>query len=218
MGRCQLRPYSPSWVALCSLSNEAAVVVVYRPDRFARQHSFDQGVPGPAPPMPSFADSQLHFMVTQLTPILVELGDLPIPARDRVARYTPEFRLYWRRNLDSFLTFACGQPVVPGMSVVRIRDVSLRATTKVRGADWRGPHGQWAITEAVPLNREFPTALPPPPQVAPRRVSAQGTRGRTRPLAPAEPSQPSSSQAPAAGESRRRKRLRRVRGSLSLYT
>lgn len=40
----------PGW--LPALNNEAAGVAVYRPDRFARQLGFDQGVPGPAPRCP----------------------------------------------------------------------------------------------------------------------------------------------------------------------
>ncbi|KAE9445244.1 hypothetical protein C3L33_22857, partial [Rhododendron williamsianum] len=128
----------PGWLPF--LNNETTGVVVYRPDRFARQLSFNQGVPGPAPPMPSFVESQLRFMVTQLSPNLVQLGNLPIPARDRVSAYTPEFRLFWRRNLDSFLTFARGQAVVPEASTIRKQDTSLRAITDVRAVDWRGPH------------------------------------------------------------------------------
>ncbi|KAE9467466.1 hypothetical protein C3L33_00633, partial [Rhododendron williamsianum] len=199
----------PGWLPF--LNNEAAEVVVYRPDRYARQLSFDQGVPGPAPPMPSFTESQLRFMANQLTPILMQLGDLPIPARDRVAGYTPEFRLFWRRNLDSFLTFVRGHAVIPEVSMVRVRDTSLRAITEVQAVDWRGPHSQWVVIDVAPLNREFPAMPPPPPEAAPRRTSARVTRGRTQPPTPAGPSQPSSSQAPAAGEARRHKRVRTQR-------
>lgn len=140
--------------------------------------------------MPSYAESQLRFMVTQLTPILTQLGDLVIPDRERVAGYTPELRLFWRRNLDSFLTFVRGQAVVPEMSVVRTRDTSLRAITEVRGADWRRPHSQWAVINAAPLNRAFLEVLPPPPPAAPRCPNTRGARGRTQPPPPAEPSQP----------------------------
>ncbi|KAI8524922.1 hypothetical protein RHMOL_Rhmol13G0187200 [Rhododendron molle] len=45
----------PGWLSF--LNNEAAGVVVYRPDRFAKQLGFDQRVPGPAPSMPSFVES-----------------------------------------------------------------------------------------------------------------------------------------------------------------
>ncbi|KAE9452368.1 hypothetical protein C3L33_15731, partial [Rhododendron williamsianum] len=123
----------PGWLPFLNI--EAAGVVVYRPDRFARQLSFDQGVHGPTPLMPSFAESQLRFMATQLSPILMQLGNLPIPAKDRVSSYTPEFRLFWRKNLDSFLTFVRGQAVIPEVSTVRVRDTSLRAITEQRERD-----------------------------------------------------------------------------------
>ncbi|KAI8572695.1 hypothetical protein RHMOL_Rhmol01G0219900 [Rhododendron molle] len=141
----------------------------------------------------------------------MQLGDLPIPAMDRITGYTPEFHLFWRRNLDSFLTFVRRQVIVPKAFAVRVQDTSLRAITNVRVVDWRGPHSQWAVIDIVPLNREFPAMPPPPPQVAPRRISARATRGRAQSSAPAEPSQPSSSQAPAAEEARRHKRLRTQR-------
>ncbi|KAE9455761.1 hypothetical protein C3L33_12337, partial [Rhododendron williamsianum] len=178
-----------------------------------RQLGFDQGVPGPAPAMPSFAESQLRFMAGELSPILAHLGDLPIPDRDRVSSYTREFRAFWRRNLDSFQTFVRGQAVVPDIVTIRTRDTSLRAITVARAADWRGPRGQWAVIHAEPVNRVFPEeAAPPPPQAAPGRTRARGSRVRTQslPLPPAGPSQPSSSQAPAAVERRRPKRIRNV--------
>ncbi|KAE9445285.1 hypothetical protein C3L33_22818, partial [Rhododendron williamsianum] len=141
----------PGWLPF--LNNETTGVVVYRLDRFARQLRFDQGVPGPAPPIPSFA-------------------------------------------------------VVPEASTIRTRDTSLRAITEVRAVDWLGPHSQWAVIDAAPLNKAFPAMPPLPPQAAPRCTGTRVTRGRTQPPPPAEPSQPSSSHAPAAGEARRPKRLR----------
>ncbi|KAE9459110.1 hypothetical protein C3L33_08986, partial [Rhododendron williamsianum] len=62
----------PGWLPF--LNSETTGVVAYCPDRFARQLGFDQGVPGPVPPMPSFAESQLRFMATQLSPIQARLG------------------------------------------------------------------------------------------------------------------------------------------------
>ncbi|KAE9445358.1 hypothetical protein C3L33_22744, partial [Rhododendron williamsianum] len=172
----------PGW--LPTLCNETAGLAVYRPDRFARQLGFDQGVPGPAPAMPSFVESQLRFMAGELSQILTQLGDLPIPGRDRVSSYTPEFRVFWRRNLDSFLTFV------------------------------RGPRSQWAVIHAEPVNRVFPVeAAPVLPQAAPGRTRVRGPCVRTQPPPPppAEPSQPSSSQAPATGERHRPKRIRNQR-------
>ncbi|KAI8535074.1 hypothetical protein RHMOL_Rhmol10G0146800 [Rhododendron molle] len=99
-----------------------------------------------------------------------------------------------------------------------MRDTSLRAITEVRGADWRGPHDQWAVIDATPLNRKFSVMPPPPSQAARRRASTRVTRGRMQLLAPAESSQPSSSQAPTAGEGRRCKRICTVRGSSFHYT
>lgn len=161
------------------LSNEASGATVYRPNRFARQLSFDQGVPGAASPMPSFVESQLRFVVTWFTDILVWLGDLPIPARDNIGRYTLEFHLFWRRNLDSFLTFVHGEASIPAVSEIRTRDTSLQAITEARGADWCGPHSQWAVVDAAPLNVGLLQVPPPAPPVAARRVIAQGARGRT---------------------------------------
>ncbi|KAE9444619.1 hypothetical protein C3L33_23483, partial [Rhododendron williamsianum] len=97
--------------------------------------------------------SQLRFMAGQLSPILAHLGDSPIPDRDRVSTYTQEFRAFWRRNLDSFLTFVCGQAVVPEACTIRTRDTSLRAITGVRAVEWRRPRSQWAVIHAAPLNR-----------------------------------------------------------------
>ncbi|KAE9446002.1 hypothetical protein C3L33_22095, partial [Rhododendron williamsianum] len=91
------------------LNNEAHGVSAYRPDRFARQLSFDQGVPVHAPLVSSFVESQLRFTRPNTFDILARLGDLPIPSRDDVRRYTPEFRLFWRRNLDSFLLLFVGR-------------------------------------------------------------------------------------------------------------
>ncbi|KAE9445286.1 hypothetical protein C3L33_22816, partial [Rhododendron williamsianum] len=198
----------PGW--LPTLCSETTGVAVYRPNRFARKLGFDQGVPRPAPAMPSFVESQLRFMAGQLSPILTQLDNLPIPARDRVSDYTPEFRVFWKRNFDSFLTFVRGQAVVPEASTIRTRDTSLRAITVVRATDWRGPRGQWAVIHAEPVNRVFPTEVPAPPQAAPGRTRARGSHARTQPPPPPPtgPSQPSSSQAPAAGETRRPKRIR----------
>lgn len=198
----------PGWLPF--LNNEASGVTVYHPDRFARQLSFDQGVPGAAPPMPSLAESQLRFTQPHTSGILAQLGDLPIPARDNVGHYTAEFHLFWRRNLDTFLTFMQGESTVPEEFAIRTRDTSLQAATKARRGDWRGPHSRWAVTEVVPLNRGFPPVPPPAPPVAARRASARGTWGRTQPPAPAKPSQPSSSQVPAVGGSLRRKRIHTV--------
>lgn len=184
--------------------------MVYRPDRFARQLSFDQGVPRAAPPMPSLADFLLCFTRPHTSDVLAQLRDLPIPARDNIGRYTAEFHLFWRRNLDSFLTIAQGGAIIPGESAILMRDTSLRATTETRRGDWRGAHSRWAVIEAMPLSRGFPPVLPPTPPVATRGASAQGTQGRTQPRAPMEPSQPSSLQDPAAGGSRRHKRIHTV--------
>ncbi|KAI8543005.1 hypothetical protein RHMOL_Rhmol08G0185200 [Rhododendron molle] len=134
------------------LNNEAHGVSVYRPDQFARQLSFDQGVPGYAPLVSSFVESQLHFMRPHTSDALVQLGYLPIPSGDDVGCYTPEFRLFWRRNLDSFLLFVRGEAEVPKASEIRTRDTSLRAITKARGVDWREHHSMWAVTD-TPLER-----------------------------------------------------------------
>ncbi|KAE9465282.1 hypothetical protein C3L33_02812, partial [Rhododendron williamsianum] len=181
----------PGWLTF--LNNEASGVTVYRPDRFARQLSFDQGVLGAASVMPTFAKSQHRFVVTQISDILLQLGDLPIPLRDNVGHYTPEFHLFWGRNLNFFLTFVHGEASVPEVSEIRTQDTSLRAITEVRGPDWHGPHSQWAMTDAVPINRDFSAMPPPAPQAVERRAPARGAQGRTQPLASAGPSQPSSS-------------------------
>ncbi|KAE9445895.1 hypothetical protein C3L33_22217, partial [Rhododendron williamsianum] len=196
----------PGWLPF--LNNEAHGVSVYCPDRFVRQLSLDQGVPGHAPLVSSFVDSQLCFTRPHTSDILAGLGDFPIPSRDDVGSYTPEFRLFWRRNLDSFLLFVRGEAEILEVSEIRTRDTSLRAIAEARGASWRGPHSMWAVTDATPLNVAPPPGFPPVPPIDVRHVPAQGTRGRVHPPAPAEPSQPSSSRMPVAGEGRRRKRLR----------
>lgn len=142
--------------------------------------------------------------------VLVQLGDLPIPSRDDVRRYTSQFREFWRRNLDSFLLFIRGEPKILETSKIRTPDASLRAITKARGVDWRGPHSMWVVIDAAPLNVAPPLGLLLAALAAARQVPAQGTRRRTHPRAPVESSKPFSSRAPVAGKTRRRKRLRRV--------
>lgn len=186
-------------------------MTVYLPDRFARQPSFDQGVPGAAPPMSSFVDSQLHFVQTHTPNVVEQLRCLTIPARDNIRGYTAEFHQLWRRNLNSFLTFVRGVTIiVPDTSKIRTRDTSLRVVTKARRDDWRRPHSRWVVTDAVPLNRGFPPVPPSEAPVAAQCVPTRSTWGRSQPPAPVEPSQPSSSQAPPAGGGQRRKRIHMV--------
>lgn len=168
-------------------------MTIYLPDRFTRQLSFDQGVPGAAPPMSSFVDSQLHFVRTHTPNVVEQLRRLTIPARDNIGGYTAEFHLFWRRNLNSFLTFVRGVAIVPDTSEIRTRDTSLRAITEARRDDWRGPHSRWVVTDVAPLKRGFPPVPPSAAPVAARCVPTRSTRGRSQPPALVEPSQPSSS-------------------------
>lgn len=163
-----------------------------------------------APRLSSFVVSQLRFVQPHTPDILARLGDFPIPSRDDVGRYTPKFRLFWWRNLDSFFLFVHGEAEVPEVSEIRTRDISLRAIAEARGADWRGSQSMWVVTNVAPLNVVFPPGLPSAPPAVVRQVPVRGARGRTHPPAPVEPSQPSSSRAPAAGDGRRHKRLRMV--------
>lgn len=118
---------------------------IYRPDRFARLLSFDQGVPGYAPQLSSFIISHLRFAWPHTPDILAQLGDLPIPSRDDVGGYTQEFSLFRRRNLDSFFLFVRGEAKVLEVSEIRTRETSLRAIAEARGADWLGSQSMWVI-------------------------------------------------------------------------
>ncbi|XP_058191445.1 uncharacterized protein LOC131308524 [Rhododendron vialii] len=138
----------PGWLPF--VNNEAHGVSVYRPDRFVRQLSFDQGVPGSTPLVCSFVESQLRFTRPHTSDILARLGDLPIPSRDDVGRYTSGFRQFWRRNLDSFLLFIRGEAGALEVSEIRTRDTSLRAIAEVRGANWRRPHSMWVVIDVTP--------------------------------------------------------------------
>lgn len=120
------------------LNNDANGVSFYRPDRFAWQLSFDQGAPGVAPPVPTFIESQLRFTQHHTSDILVQLGDLPIPYRGDIGRYTPEFHMFWQRNLDSFLLFVREEAEVPKVSEIHTRDTSLRAVAEARGMTGAG--------------------------------------------------------------------------------
>lgn len=125
-----------------------------------------------------------------ITPVLEGLRHLDIPDRDNVGRYTAEFCLFWRRNLESFLTFVRGDANVPEASEIQTWDTLLRAVAEGWGNDWRGPHNKWAVIDAQPLNRGFPLVPPLVALAAAGRAPTQATQGRTQPPAPTEPSQP----------------------------
>lgn len=122
--------------SLRALCEEGARSVLYRPDRIARQFGNDQGTSGPAPPLKSYVESIRRFtraFVEELSAgneivILLENG--------RETFFTVNNRLAWRRNQDSFVNYVCGNPIVPVVSNVYHRYISLRSP-KARQPDWR---------------------------------------------------------------------------------
>ncbi|KAG5557745.1 hypothetical protein RHGRI_007862 [Rhododendron griersonianum] len=96
--------------ALCA---EGTRSVLYRPDRVARQFGYDQGAPGPAPPLKSYAESHRRFTRAHVEELAEGYDIVVLPRNDREAFFTANGRLAWRRNLDSFINYVRGAPEVP---------------------------------------------------------------------------------------------------------
>ncbi|KAG5524667.1 hypothetical protein RHGRI_031368 [Rhododendron griersonianum] len=86
--------------ALCA---EGTRSVLYRLDRVARQFGYDQGAPGPAPPLKSYAESLRRFTRAHVEELAEGYDVVVLPRNDRETFFTANGRLAWRRNLDSFV-------------------------------------------------------------------------------------------------------------------
>ncbi|KAH7860032.1 hypothetical protein Vadar_008396 [Vaccinium darrowii] len=146
-----------TWVTPCyllTLSAEGPVLVSYRADRLQIQFRYDQGVPrGPPPPPKDFLTGIRRF----LKPFNHELtanygGDRVIPSSKRKAAFTPENRVYWARNLQSFTDFMRTPAVVPSADLISKKDLTLRTFKPGRDSDWRGPQSCWVKGTVVPFD------------------------------------------------------------------
>ncbi|KAG5528020.1 hypothetical protein RHGRI_028826 [Rhododendron griersonianum] len=158
--------------ALCA---EGPRAVLYRPDRVARQFGYDQGAPGPAPPLRSFVESLRRFTRAFVAELSEGYTILVLPRNDREAFFTANGRLAWRRNLDSFINYVRGAPEVPALPDVYHRDVSLRSP-KARQTGWRGKRSRWAPPSAASAASRGITIAEPISTVIPSRM----TRAKAR--------------------------------------
>ncbi|KAG5561577.1 hypothetical protein RHGRI_004580 [Rhododendron griersonianum] len=155
--------------ALCA---EGPRAVLYRPHRVARQFGYDQGAPGPAPPLRSFVESLRRFTRAFVGELSEGYTILVLPRNDWETFFTANNRLAWRRNLDSFINYVRGVPVIPAMSVVYHRDISLRSP-KARQPGWRDKSTYWATsgTTPTPAASRGITIAEPISTVLPTRVT-----------------------------------------------
>ncbi|KAG5531172.1 hypothetical protein RHGRI_025958 [Rhododendron griersonianum] len=151
---------------------EGPRAVLYRPDRVARQFGYDQGAPGPAPPLRSFVESLRRFTRAFVAELSEGYTILVLPRNGRETFFTANNRLAWRRNLDSFINYVRGVPVIPAMSVVYHRDISLRSP-KARQPGWRDKSTYWATsgTTPTPAASRGITIAEPISAVLPTRVT-----------------------------------------------
>ncbi|KAE9446280.1 hypothetical protein C3L33_21820, partial [Rhododendron williamsianum] len=126
---------SCSLPALCA---EGARSVLYCPDRVARQFGYDQGASGPTPPLKSYIESICRFTRAFAEELSAGYEVVTLPENNRETFFTANNRLAWRRNLDSFINYVRGNPVVPAVFVVYHCDISLRSP-KARKSGWREP-------------------------------------------------------------------------------
>ncbi|KAG5553173.1 hypothetical protein RHGRI_011143 [Rhododendron griersonianum] len=153
--------------ALCA---EGTRSVLYRPDRVARQFGYDQGAPGPAPPLKSYAESLRRSTRAHVEELAEGYDVVVLPRNDMEAFFTANGRLAWRRNLDSFINYVRGAPEVPALPDVYHRDVSLRSP-KARQTGWRGKRSRWAPPSAAPVASRGITIAEPISTIIPSRMT-----------------------------------------------
>ncbi|KAG5565735.1 hypothetical protein RHGRI_001601 [Rhododendron griersonianum] len=161
--------------SLPALCTEGMRSVLYRPDRVARQFGYDQGAPGPAPPLRSYVVSLRRFTRAFAEELSEGYNIVVLPRKDRETFFMANSRLAWRRNLDSFINYIRGLPEIPAFSDVYHRDVSLRSL-KARQPGWRGKRSYWAQSSATPVASRGVTIAEPISTVLPPRV----TRAKAR--------------------------------------
>ncbi|KAG5564754.1 hypothetical protein RHGRI_000829 [Rhododendron griersonianum] len=112
--------------SLPALCEEGTRSMLYRPDRVARQCGYDQGAPGRAPLLRSYAESLRRFTRAHVEELAEGYNVVVLSRNDRETFFTANGRLAWRRNLDSFINYVRGASEVSAFSDVYHRDVSLR--------------------------------------------------------------------------------------------
>ncbi|KAE9444973.1 hypothetical protein C3L33_23129, partial [Rhododendron williamsianum] len=158
--------------ALCADGTRS---VLYHPDRVARQFGYDQGAPGPAPPLKSYAESLRRFTRAHVEELAEGYDVVVLPRNDRETFFTANGRLAWHHNLNSFIHYVRGAPEVPALSDVYHRDVSLRSP-QARQPGWRGKRSRWAPPSATPSASRSITIAEPISTVIPPRM----TRAKAR--------------------------------------
>ncbi|KAG5528266.1 hypothetical protein RHGRI_029067 [Rhododendron griersonianum] len=131
--------------ALCA---EGTRSVLYRPDRVSRQFGYDQGAPGPAPPLKGYNESIRRFTRAFVEELSAGYEIVVLPENSRETFFKANNCLAWRRNMDSFVNYVRGNLVVPVVSDVYHRDISLRSPKA------RQPGG--AVRAATGLHQALP--------------------------------------------------------------
>ncbi|KAF7119646.1 hypothetical protein RHSIM_Rhsim13G0080700 [Rhododendron simsii] len=134
--------------ALCA---EGARSVLYCPDGVVRQFGYDQGAPGLGPPLKSYIESIRCFTGAFMEELSAGYEIVILPKNDRET-FMANNCLAWRRNLDSFINYVRGDPVVLAVLDVYYRDISLGSPKARQGG---------AARAAIWLRQTPP---PPPPQ------------------------------------------------------
>jgi hypothetical protein len=139
---------------LPTFAAEGPILVLYRADRLQMQFGFDQGVPsGPPSPPASFYAAIRRFLKMYNNELTAGYGgEKVIPSSHREPAFTPENRVYWARNLQSFLDFVQTAPVVPPAEPISKRDLTLRSFKPGKHADWRGLYSCWVDKTMIPPN------------------------------------------------------------------
>lgn len=70
--------------------------------------------------------SQRRFLDAFIGDLILGKEGLTLLGSDRMGDHTIGFHLFWRRNLNFFLDFVKGEPVVPELAIINVRDISLR--------------------------------------------------------------------------------------------
>ncbi|KAG5524063.1 hypothetical protein RHGRI_030905 [Rhododendron griersonianum] len=161
--------------SLPALCTEGTRSMLYRPDRVARQFGYDQGAPGRAPPLRSYAESLRRFTRAHVEELAEGYNVVVLPRNDRETFFTDNGRLAWHRNLDSFINYVRGVPEIPAFSDVYHRDVSLRSP-KARQPGWRGKKSYWAPSSTTPVASRGITIAEPISSVIPPRVTRSSFR------------------------------------------
>jgi hypothetical protein len=146
-----------TWVTpsyLPTLSAEGPLMVLYRADRLQLQFGYDQGVPREPPsPPPDFVAGIRRFLKSFNRELSANYGgERIIPSSFRKAVFTPENRVYWARNLQSFQNFVRTPAVVSSTEPITKRDLTLRSFKPGKDPNWRGPQSCWVKGAVVPFD------------------------------------------------------------------